>query len=156
VRIVCGYFPNGQAVGSDKFAYKMAWLEALTAWLQGRAAATPQLVLAGDYNVAPEDRDAHPDWKDEIHVSVPERDAFKALLGLGLTDAFRLFEQDERSFSWWDYRMMAFRRNVGLRIDHLLLSAPLAEKCSACFVDKTPRKLERPSDHAPVVAEIAS
>ena len=156
VRIVCGYFPNGQAVGSDKFAYKMAWLEALTAWLKAELAATPQLVLAGDYNVAPEDRDAHPDWKDEIHVSVPERDAFKALLGLGLTDAFRLFEQDERSFSWWDYRMMAFRRNVGLRIDHLLLSAPLAEKCSACFVDKTPRKLERPSDHAPVVVEIAS
>ena len=87
---------------------------------------------------------------------MPERDAFKALLGLGLTDAFRLFEQDERSFSWWDYRMMAFRRNVGLRIDHLLLSAPLAEKCSACFVDKAPRRLERPSDHAPVVAEIAS
>ena len=156
VLIVCGYFPNGQAVGSDKFAYKMAWLEALTAWLKAELAATPQLVLAGDYNVAPEDRDAHPDWKDEIHVSVPERDAFKALLGLGLTDAFRLFEQDERSFSWWDYRMMAFRRNVGLRIDHLLLSAPLAEKCSACFVDKTPRKLERPSDHAPVVVEIAS
>ena len=156
VRIVCGYFPNGQAVGSDKFAYKMAWLEALTAWLKTELQATPQLVLAGDYNVAPEDRDAHPDWKDEIHVSVPERDAFKALLGLGLTDAFRLFEQDERSFSWWDYRMMAFRRNVGLRIDHLLLSAPLAEKCSACFVDKTPRKLERPSDHAPVVVEIAS
>ncbi len=156
VRIVCGYFPNGQAVGSDKFAYKMAWLKALTAWLKAELVATPQLVLAGDYNVAPEDRDAHPDWKDEIHVSVPERDAFKALLGLGLTDAFRLFEQDERSFSWWDYRMMAFRRNVGLRIDHLLLSAPLAEKCSACFVDKTPRRLERPSDHAPVVAEIAA
>ena len=156
VRVVCAYVPNGQAVGSDKFAYKMAWLEALTAWLKAELVATPQLVLAGDYNVAPEDRDAHPDWKDEIHVSVPERDAFKALLGLGLTDAFRLFEQDERSFSWWDYRMMAFRRNVGLRIDHLLLSAPLAEKCSACFVDKTPRKLERPSDHAPVVVEIAS
>ncbi len=156
VRIVCGYFPNGQAVGSDKFAYKMAWLKALTAWLKAELVATPQLVLAGDYNVAPEDRDAHPDWKDEIHVSVPERDAFKALLGLGLTDAFRLFEQDERSFSWWDYRMMAFRRNVGLRIDHLLLSAPLAEKCSACFVDKAPRRLERPSDHAPVVAEIAA
>ena len=156
VRIVCGYFPNGQAVGSDKFAYKLAWLEALTGWLRAELLVTPRLVLAGDYNIAPEDRDAHPDWEHEIHVSVPERDAFKALLGLGLTDAFRLFEQDERSFSWWDYRMMAFRRNVGLRIDHLLLSAPLAEKCSACFVDKTPRKLERPSDHAPVVVEIAS
>ncbi|WP_374265790.1 exodeoxyribonuclease III [Zoogloea sp.] len=155
VRIVCGYFPNGQAVGSDKFAYKLAWLDALTAWLRDELAATPQLVLAGDYNIAPEDRDAHPDWKDEIHVSVPERNAFKALQGLGLVDAFRLFEQPEKSFSWWDYRMMAFRRNVGLRIDHLLVSAPLAARCATCVVDKTPRKLERPSDHAPVVAEFA-
>ncbi len=155
VRIVCGYFPNGQAVGSDKFAYKMAWLEALTGWLRAELLVTPRLVLAGDYNIAPEDRDAHPDWEHEIHVSVPERDAFKALLGLGLVDAFRLFEQPEKSFSWWDYRMMAFRRNFGLRIDHLLVSPPLAEKCTACVVDKTPRKLERPSDHAPVIVEFA-
>ena len=155
VRVVCGYFPNGQAVGSEKFAYKMAWLEALTTWLRAELQLTPRLVLAGDYNVAPEDRDAHPDWKDEIHVSQPERDAFKALIGLGLTDAFRLFEQPERSFSWWDYRMGAFRRNFGLRIDHLLLSAPLAEKCTACYTDKEPRKLERPSDHTPVIVEIA-
>ena len=155
VRVVCGYFPNGQAVGSEKFAYKMAWLEALTTWLRAELQLTPRLVLAGDYNVAPEDRDAHPDWKDEIHVSPPERDAFKALIGLGLTDAFRLFEQPERSFSWWDYRMGAFRRNFGLRIDHLLLSAPLAEKCTACYTDKEPRKLERPSDHTPVIVEIA-
>ncbi len=155
VRIVCGYFPNGQAVGSDKFAYKLDWLAALTAWLRTELQATPQLVLAGDYNIAPEDRDAHPDWKDEIHVSVPERDAFRALLSLGLTDAFRLFEQPERSFSWWDYRMGAFRRNFGLRIDHLLLSQPLVGQCTACVVDKTPRKLERPSDHAPVVVDLA-
>ena len=155
VRIVCGYFPNGQAVGSDKFAYKMAWLEALTAWLKTELQATPQLVLAGDYNVAPEDRDAHPDWKDEIHVSAPERAAFQALIGLGLSDAFRLFEQEERSFSWWHYREASFRRNFGLRIDHLLLSAPLVEKCSACYTDKAPRKLERPSDHTPVVVELA-
>ena len=155
VRIVCGYFPNGQAVGSEKFAYKLAWLEALTTWLRAELQVTPRLVLAGDYNVAPEDRDAHPDWKDEIHVSQPERDAFKALIGLGLADAFRLFEQPERSFSWWDYRMGAFRRNFGLRIDHLLLSAPLAEKCTACYTDKAPRKLERPSDHTPVIVEIA-
>ena len=154
VRIVCGYFPNGQAVGSDKFAYKMAWLEALTAWLKAELAATPQLVLAGDYNVAPEDRDAHPDWKDEIHVSVPERDAFKALLGLGLVDAFRLFEQEERSFSWWDYRNLGFRRNQGLRIDHVLLSPALAAGCRRCTIDKAPRRLERPSDHAPVLAEL--
>ena len=155
VRIVCGYFPNGQAVGSDKFAYKLAWLEALTGWLRAELLVTPRLVLAGDYNLAPEDRDAHPDWEHEIHVSEPERDAFKALLGLGLVDAFRLFEQPEKSFSWWDYRMMAFRRNFGLRIDHLLVSPPLAEKCTACVVDKTPRKLERPSDHAPVIVEFA-
>ncbi|MBS0345808.1 MAG: exodeoxyribonuclease III [Proteobacteria bacterium] len=155
VRIVCGYFPNGQAVGSEKFVYKLAWLEALTTWLKAELQTTPQLVLGGDYNIAPEDRDAHPDWKDEIHVSVPERNAFKALLDIGLTDAFRLFEQPEKSFSWWDYRMMAFRRNVGLRIDHLLVSQPLVEKCTACAVDKTPRKLERPSDHAPVVVELA-
>ena len=155
VRIVCGYFPNGQAVGSEKFAYKMAWLEALTDWLRAELRITPQLVLAGDYNVAPEDRDAHPDWKDEIHVSKPERDAFQALIGLGLSDAFRLFAQPEQSYSWWDYRMGAFRRNFGLRIDHLLLSAPLAEKTTACYIDKAPRKLERPSDHAPVVVELA-
>ena len=155
VRIVCGYFPNGQAVGSDKFVYKLAWLEALTNWLRTELQATPQLVLAGDYNIAPEDRDAHPDWKDEIHVSVPERDAFRALLALGLTDAFRRFEQPERSFSWWDYRMGAFRRNFGLRIDHLLVSLALADRCTACAVDKAPRKLERPSDHAPVVVELS-
>lgn len=155
VRIVCGYFPNGQAVGSDKFAYKMAWLEALTAWLRAELITSPQLVLAGDYNVAPEDRDAHPDWKDEIHVSAPERAAFRALQDLGLIDAFRLFEQPERAFSWWDYRMMAFRRNFGLRIDHLLVSPALREACRSCSVDKEPRRLERPSDHAPVVLDLA-
>jgi exodeoxyribonuclease-3 len=155
VRVVCGYFPNGQAVGSDKFAYKLRWLEALTAHLRQELSAHPQLVLAGDFNIAPEDRDAHPDWKDEIHVSEPERAAFRALTGLGLTDAFRLFEQEERSFSWWDYRMGAFRRNFGLRIDHLLVSAPLVDKCTACQVDKAPRKLERPSDHAPVIVDLA-
>ena len=154
VRVVCGYFPNGQAVGSEKFAYKMAWLKALTTWLQTELANHPKLVLAGDYNIAPEDRDAHPDWKDEIHVSAPEREAFRALQALGLQDAFRLFEQAEKSFSWWDYRMMAFRRNFGLRIDHLLISAPLVPLAAKCWVDKAPRKLERPSDHAPVVLEI--
>ncbi|HNE15647.1 MAG TPA: exodeoxyribonuclease III [Rhodocyclaceae bacterium] len=155
VRVVCGYFPNGQAVGSDKFAYKLAWLAALTDWLRGELKTSPRLVLAGDYNIAPEDRDAHPDWKDEIHVSAPEREAFRALLDLGLSDAFRLFEQADKSFSWWDYRMGAFRRNFGLRIDHLLVSPALKDVCRACYVDKAPRKLERPSDHAPVVVELA-
>lgn len=154
VRVVCGYFPNGQAIGSEKFAYKLDWLRALTDWLRGELAAHPQLVLAGDYNIAPEDRDAHPDWKEEIHVSVPERDAFRALLALGMQDAFRLFEQPEKSFSWWDYRMMAFRRNFGLRIDHLLVSEVLRPRASACWVDRAPRKLERPSDHAPVVLSL--
>ncbi|HNC80683.1 MAG TPA: exodeoxyribonuclease III, partial [Zoogloea sp.] len=155
VRVVCGYFPNGQAVGSDKFAYKLAWLAALTDWLRGELKTSPRLVLAGDYNIAPEDRDAHPDWKDEIHVSAPEREAFRTLLDLGLSDAFRLFEQADKSFSWWDYRMGAFRRNFGLRIDHLLVSPALKDVCRACYVDKAPRKLERPSDHAPVVVEFA-
>ena len=154
VRVICGYFPNGQAVGSDKFAYKLRWLEALTDWLRDELARHPKLVLAGDYNIAPEDRDAHPDWKDEIHVSEPERAAFRGLLELGLTDAFRLFEHPEKSFSWWDYRMMAFRRNFGLRIDHLLVSSALRGHCTSCEVDKAPRKLERPSDHAPVVLEL--
>jgi exodeoxyribonuclease-3 len=155
VRLVCGYFPNGQAVGSDKFDYKLRWLAALTDWLREELKAHERLVLAGDFNIAPEERDAHPDWKDEIHVSPPERAAFRALLELGLVDAFRLFEQPERSFSWWDYRMMAFRRNFGLRIDHLLVSSALRDACTACVIDKAPRRLERPSDHAPVALELA-
>ncbi|MDY0012019.1 MAG: exodeoxyribonuclease III [Rhodocyclaceae bacterium] len=155
VRVISAYFPNGQAVGSDKFQYKMEWLAALAAWLKDELARHPRLVLAGDYNIAPEDRDASPEWKEEIHVSAPERAAFQALQALGLTDAFRLFEQPEKSYSWWDYRMGAFRRNFGLRIDHLLVSAELVPACRACRVDKAPRKLERPSDHAPVVLELA-
>ncbi|MDO9599965.1 MAG: exodeoxyribonuclease III [Azoarcus sp.] len=154
VRLICGYFPNGQAVGSDKFEYKLRWLEALTAWVREELRQHPKLVLTGDFNIAPEDRDAHPEWKDEIHVSEPERAAFLTLTELGLVDAFRLFEQPERSFSWWDYRMMAFRRNFGLRIDHVLVSAALQADCHACSIDKAPRKLERPSDHAPVILEL--
>lgn len=156
VRVVCGYFVNGQAVGSEKFTYKMNWLAALTDWVRDELARKPALVLAGDFNIAPEERDAHADWKDEIHVSEPEREAFRALLALGLSDAFRLFEQPEKSYSWWDYRMMAFRRNFGLRIDHILISAPLVSKATRCWVDKAPRKLERPSDHAPVIVELAA
>ncbi|MFA9440844.1 exodeoxyribonuclease III [Uliginosibacterium sp. sgz301328] len=153
-RVVCAYFPNGQAPGTDKFAYKLSWLAALTGYLKEELESHPALVLAGDYNIAPDERDAHPDWKDEIHVSPPEREAFRALIGLGLTDAFRLFEQPERCYSWWDYRMFAFRRNFGLRIDHLLVSQPLVPAVKSCHVDKTPRALERPSDHAPVVVEL--
>ncbi|MBC9070581.1 exodeoxyribonuclease III [Thauera sp. CAU 1555] len=154
VRVICGYFPNGQAVGSEKFEYKLRWLAALTEWVREEMARHPKLVLTGDFNIAPEARDAHPEWTDEIHVSEPERAAFRALTDLGLVDAFRLFEQPERSFSWWDYRMLAFRRNFGLRIDHILVSEPLRAACRSCAVDKAPRRLERPSDHAPVVLDV--
>lgn len=154
IRVICGYFPNGQAVGSEKFEYKLRWLAALTEWIQAEMSRHPRLVLTGDFNIAPEARDAHPDWKDEIHVSQPERAAFDALTDLGLIDAFRLFDQPEPSFSWWDYRMGAFRRNFGLRIDHILISPALRAACTGCSIDKQPRKLERPSDHAPVIVEL--
>jgi exodeoxyribonuclease-3 len=157
VRLVCAYMPNGQAVGSDKYAYKLRWLQALHRWLRDELVRFPRLALLGDFNIAPEDRDVHDPaaWQGQILCSTPERDAFRALTDLGLVDAFRRFDQPERSYSWWDYRMMAFRRNLGLRIDHILLSPLLAEQCCGCHIDKTPRKLERPSDHAPVTAEFA-
>ena len=156
VRLVCAYMPNGQAVGSDKYEYKLKWLAALTRWLGEELQRHPQLVLLGDFNIAPEDRDVHDPaaWQGQILCSEAERDAFRKLLGLGLADAFRLFEQPEKIFSWWDYRMMGFRRNLGLRIDHILLSPALAARCRACGIDKAPRKLERPSDHAPVFVEL--
>jgi exodeoxyribonuclease-3 len=155
VRVVCVYIPNGQEVGSDKFSYKLRWLSALHDWLREELTRYPQLVLLGDFNIAPEDRDVYdPEgWAGNILVSEPERIAFQNLLQLGLRDAFRLFEQAEKSYSWWDYRMMAFRRNRGLRIDHILISAAL--HCTECQIDKSPRKLERPSDHTPVLAEIS-
>ncbi len=156
VRIVCGYFPNGQSVGSDKYAYKLRWIEALTAWLREELARHSRLALLGDYNIAPEERDVHDPkaWEGQVLFSEPERAAFCKLIGLGLKDAFRLFEQPDKTYTWWDYRMMAFRRNMGLRIDHILLSADLAGVCTACAVDKEARKAERPSDHAPVIAEL--
>ncbi len=155
-RVVCAYVPNGQAVDSDKYNYKLRWLEALTNWLREELKTHPNLVLLGDYNIAPEDRDVHDPkaWEGQVLVSEKERLAFKRLVDLGLQDTFRLFDQDEASFSWWDYRMAAFRRNMGLRIDHILVSSPLIEKCKSCWIDKAPRKLERPSDHAPVLLEL--
>jgi exodeoxyribonuclease III len=155
VRVVCVYIPNGQEVGSDKYQYKLKWLGALTAWLKDELAKYPRLALLGDYNIAPEDRDVYDPvaWQGNVLVSEPERAAFQGLLQLGLSDAFRLFEQEDKSYSWWDYRMMAFRRNMGLRIDHILISSGL--QCKACHIDKAPRKLERPSDHTLVVAEVA-
>ena len=157
IRVVCVYVPNGQSVDSDKYRYKLAWLAALQAWLQGELLRYPKLALLGDYNIAPEDRDVHDPqtWAGNVLVSEPERAAFHAIEQLGLRDSFRLFEQAEKSYSWWDYRMMAFRRNAGLRIDHILLSTLLAQGCTGCAIDRAPRKLERPSDHAPVVAELA-
>lgn len=156
MRVLCVYCPNGQAVGSDKYQYKLRWFAALKDYLAAELARHPRLVVAGDFNVAPEDRDVHDPkaWEGQVHVSEPERAAWRALIALGLQDGFRLFEQPERTFSWWDYRMMGFRRNAGLRIDHILLSAPLAQTCTGASIDKAPRKLERPSDHAPALAEL--
>jgi exodeoxyribonuclease-3 len=158
VRVVGGYFPNGQAPGSDKFAYKMQWLAALHDWLADELARHDRLVLMGDFNIAPEDRDVHDPvaWAGQIHCTDEERAHFRALLGLGLVDAFRLFEQPPKSWSWWDYRNLAFRKNQGLRIDHILVSAALQGRVTACQIDKAPRKLERPSDHAPVWVELAA
>ena len=156
LRVVGAYFPNGQAPGSDKFAYKMAWLEALREWLRAELAQYPRLVLMGDYNVAPEDRDVFDPvaLAGTIHCTEEERAHFQGLLGLGLVDAFRLFEQAPRTWSWWDYRNLAFRKNQGLRIDHILVSQALLPRVTACQVDKLPRKNERPSDHAPVWVEL--
>jgi len=156
VRIVSAYFPNGQAPGTDKFLYKLRWLDALHDWLAAELARYPKLALLGDYNIAPEDRDVHDPqaWEGQNLVSPEERGQFARLLKLGFVDAFRQFDQPEKTFSWWDYRMGAFRRNRGLRIDHILLSAALAPRCVSCGVDKTPRQWEQPSDHAPVVAQM--
>lgn len=156
-RIICAYIPNGQEVDSDKYQYKLRWLAAMHNWLHDELVQHSKLAVLGDYNIAPEDRDCHDPaaWVGQVLVSEPERDAFKAMLGLGLQDAFRLFEQEDKSFSWWDYRMMGFRRNLGMRIDHILLSQSLANQCTDCWIDKAPRKLERPSDHTPVVVTLS-
>ena len=158
LRLVNGYFVNGQEPGSDKFAYKMRWLQALQDWLRGELAQHPRLALVGDFNVAPEDRDSYdPEGlRETIHHTTQERQHFQALLGLGLTDAFRLFEQPEKSFSWWDYRMLGFQKNRGLRIDHILVSDALKPTVTACVVDRAPRKNPQPSDHAPVVVTMSA
>jgi exodeoxyribonuclease-3 len=156
VRVIGGYFPNGQAPDSDKFVYKMRWLEALEGFVADELTRHPELVLMGDYNIAPEDRDVYDPvaWAGQIHCTPEERAHFQALIGLGLVDAFRLFEQAPKSWSWWDYRNLAFRKNQGLRIDHILVSQALKARVSACVIDKLPRKNERPSDHAPVVVTL--
>jgi exodeoxyribonuclease-3 len=156
VRVICAYVPNGQEVGSDKYAYKLAWLAGLHTWVAAELALHEQFAIVGDYNIAPEDRDVHDPaaWAGQIHCSDLERGALRDLCRLGLVDAFRLFEQPEKQYSWWDYRQMAFRRNRGLRIDHILLSAALARRCTACTIDREPRTWEQPSDHTPVIATI--
>lgn len=156
-RIVCLYAPNGQAPGSDKYAYKLRWYDELTRGLREQLERTPRLAVLGDMNVAPEDRDVHDPkrWEGQIHVSAPERAALAKVMQVGFVDAFRLFEQPERLYSWWDYRLAAFARNWGLRIDLILLSRALASRCTACTIDKAPRKRERPSDHAPVLADFS-
>jgi exodeoxyribonuclease-3 len=156
LRIICVYVPNGESVESDKYQYKLGWLAALNAWLQQELQRHPRLALLGDFNIAPEDRDVHDPaaWAGKVLCSQPERDALKTLFNIGLQDSFRLFEQPEKSYTWWDYRMNAFRRKMGLRIDHILLSAVLSDCCSSCTIDSEPRMSERPSDHAPVIAEL--
>lgn len=157
IRVVGVYVPNGQSVGSDKYQYKLAWYAALTAMVRGELARHPDVAVAGDFNVAPEDRDVHDPaaWAGQVLCSEPERAAFRALLDVGLQDSFRLFEQPEKTFSWWDYRMLGFPKNHGLRIDHVLLSPTLAARCTASRIDRNMRKGEKPSDHAPVVVELA-
>ncbi|MCW5648923.1 MAG: exodeoxyribonuclease III [Ramlibacter sp.] len=157
LRLINGYFVNGQEPGSEKFAYKMKWLDALHDWLRGELASHPQLALLGDFNITPEDRDSYdPDGlRETIHHTTEEREQFRRLLALGLTDSFRLFEQPEKSFSWWDYRMLGYPKNRGLRIDHILVSEALKPRLRGCVVDRVPRKWDKPSDHAPVIAEIA-
>ena len=156
VRVVCVYVPNGESVDSPKYDYKLAWLDALRIWLESEIARYPLLAVLGDFNVAPEERDVHDArlWEGKVLFSEPERAALRRLFDLGLIDSFRLFEQPEKSFSWWDYRMNQFKRNMGLRIDHILLSAALAQNAKASVIDKPVRAQERPSDHAPVITEV--
>ncbi|NOL48953.1 exodeoxyribonuclease III [Pelistega europaea] len=155
VRVIGVYCPNGSSLDSDKFIYKMAWFDALNQYVREQLQQYPALVLTGDFNIAPEDRDVHAKYSGDVLISPAERKQFQGLLALGMKDSFRLFEQAEKSFSWWDYRQFGFKRNAGLRIDHLLLSDALANKCTASVIDKAPRANERPSDHTPVIVELA-
>jgi len=156
VRVVCVYCPNGQSLESDKYRYKLQWFEALHDWLCVQLQHYPRLAVLGDYNIAPTDEDTHDPavWRDGVLVSPPERAAFDALLQLGLVDAMRLFPQAPKTFTWWDYRRFAWKRNAGLRIDHILLSEALRQTCTACTVDTAPRDHTQPSDHAPVIATL--
>ncbi|MGB5245325.1 MAG: exodeoxyribonuclease III [Woeseia sp.] len=155
VRVVNLYVPNGQSLDSDKYQYKLGWLAAVNDWLAAELKAHEQLVVMGDFNIAPEDRDVYdPEkWGEDVLCSPPERAALQSFLALGLTDVFRQFDQPDATFSWWDYRAAGFRRNAGLRIDLILASEKLAQKCEASYIDREPRTWERPSDHTPAIAE---
>lgn len=155
IRFINLYVPNGSEVGSEKYDYKLDWLAKLSSYIKTQLKQHKKIVVVGDFNIAPDDRDVHdPEaWHEKILCSTPEREALKELVDLGLSDTFRLFDQEEKLFSWWDYRAAGFRRNHGLRIDLVLSSPTMTRKCTASYIDKEPRKLERPSDHAPVVAE---
>ncbi len=157
LRLISAYFPNGQAPGTEKFSYKLNWLSSLHDWLSEEIEEHPRIALLGDYNIAPEDQDVHDPaaWQGQNLVSPQEREAFAGLIEMGFYDSFRLFEQQPKSFSWWDYRMMAFRRNAGVRIDHILLTEALKNECIASVIDKTPRAWEQPSDHAPVIVTLS-
>jgi exodeoxyribonuclease-3 len=157
LRVVNLYVVNGSEVGSEKFSYKLHWLDKVTRWLAAELVKHSNMVVVGDFNIAPEDRDVHdPElWREKILCSTPEREALRRIIDLGFFDTFRLFDQEERIFSWWDYRMNAFRRKMGLRIDLVLASESMAGRCTASYVDVEPRRQERPSDHAPVIAEFA-
>jgi exodeoxyribonuclease-3 len=156
IRVICAYFPNGQAPGTEKFVYKLQWLSALKVFLVSELQKYPRLILMGDFNIAPQDEDVHDPakWVGQNLVSPEERAFFNNFQDLGLIDSFRLFDQEAKSFSWWDYRMMGFRRNAGMRIDHVMISQALKNDCTACIVDKIPRKWEQPSDHAPVILSL--
>jgi len=156
VRVVCVYIPNGESVTSEKYGYKLDWLRRLNSCLKMELEKYPRLAILGDYNIAPEDRDVHDPkyWEGKVLFSEREKAAFNELVALGLCDSFRLFEQAEKSYTWWDYRMNGFKRNLGLRIDHILLSAELVKNCKSCSIDRDRRTHDRPSDHAPVMVEI--
>ena len=155
VRIVNVYIPNGQSVGSEKYEFKLGWMERLRSYFDAHYDSKGEVLLCGDFNVAPEDRDVHDPkaWEGSVLVSDAERAALARVREWGFVDAFRLHNQEPKQFSWWDYRAMGFRRNAGLRIDHIWVSEPLAARCRAAVIDKEPRRWERPSDHTPVIAE---
>lgn len=156
VRVINAYVPNGQSLDSPKYEYKLNWFENFKKYIAQQLKHYPKLIILGDFNVAPADEDVHDPkaWEGQVLCSAPERQALEDIIRLGLTDSFRLFPQPPKSFSWWDYRMMAFRRNRGLRIDHILISNALKLLCRECWIDKNPRKWEQPSDHAPVIVNI--